>query len=75
MSVAHEEEFVMDGTVVESLPNSMYRVELESGGRILAHVSGKVRMHFIRIVPGDNVRVELGPYDMTRGRITHRSNS
>ena len=61
-----------EGTVVEPLPNAMFRVELESGHRVLAHVSGKMRMNFIRILPGDRVKVELSPYDLTRGRITYR---
>lgn len=62
----------VQGTVVEPLPNGMFRVELENGHRVLAHVSGKIRMHFIRILPGDKVTVELSPYDLTRGRITYR---
>ena len=62
----------VEGTVVEPLPNAMFRVELENGHRVLAHVSGKMRMHFIRILPGDQVRVELSPYDLTRGRIMYR---
>jgi translation initiation factor IF-1 len=62
----------VQGTVVEPLPNGMFRVELENGHRVLAHVSGKIRMHFIRILPGDRVTVELSPYDLTRGRITYR---
>ena len=62
----------MEGTVVEPLPNAMFRVELENGHRVLAHVSGKMRMNFIRILPGDKVKVELSPYDLTRGRITYR---
>ncbi len=62
----------VDGIVVEPLPNAMFRVELEGGHRVLAHISGKMRMHFIRILPGDNVKVELSPYDLTRGRITSR---
>ncbi|MEE9274364.1 MAG: translation initiation factor IF-1 [bacterium] len=62
----------MDGVVVEPLPNAMFRVELEGGPKVLAHISGKMRMHFIRILPGDNVKVELSPYDLTRGRITSR---
>ena len=60
------------GTVVESLPNTMFRVELKNGLKVLAHVSGKIRMNFIRILPGDRVLVELSPYDLTRGRITYR---
>ena len=63
---------MLEGTIVESLPNAMFRVELESGHRVLAHVSGKMRMNFIRILPGDRVKVELSPYDLTRGRITYR---
>ena len=67
-----EDAIEVEGTVVEPLPNAMFRVELESGHRVLAHVSGKMRMNFIRILPGDRVRVELSPYDLTRGRITYR---
>jgi translation initiation factor IF-1 len=62
----------VEGTVVEALPNAMFRVELENKHVILAHVSGKMRMHFIRILPGDRVAVELSPYDLSRGRITYR---
>ncbi len=62
----------VEGTVVEPLPNAMFRVELKNGVKILAHVSGKIRMNFIRILPGDRVLVELSPYDLTRGRITYR---
>jgi len=62
----------VEGTVVEALPNAMFRVELENKHVILAHVSGKMRMHFIRILPGDRVAVELSPYDLGRGRITYR---
>ncbi len=62
----------VEGTVVEPLPNAMFRVELKNGHRILAHVSGKIRMNFIRILPGDRVLVELSPYDLSRGRITYR---
>ena len=62
----------VEGTVVEPLPNAMFRVELKSGVKILAHISGKIRMSFIRILPGDRVLVELSPYDLTRGRITYR---
>ncbi len=62
----------VEGTVVEALPNAMFRVELENKHVILAHVSGKMRMHFIRILPGDRVAVELSPYDLMRGRITYR---
>ena len=62
-----------DGTVVEACPNALFRVELENGHQVLAHVSGKMRVHFIRILPGDKVKVELSPYDLTRGRIVYRS--
>lgn len=62
----------IEGTVQESLPNAMFRVELENNMTILAHISGKIRKHFIRILPGDKVKVELSPYDLTRGRITYR---
>ena len=62
----------LEGTVVESLPNAMFKVELENGHEILAHISGKMRMHYIRILPGDRVTVELSPYDLSRGRITYR---
>lgn len=67
-----EEGIVVEGKVSETLPNAMFRVELENGHKVLAHVSGKMRMHFIRILPGDAVTVELSPYDLTRGRITRR---
>ncbi len=70
--MAKEEGISVEGTVVESLPNAMFRVELENQHVVLAHVSGKMRMHFIRILPGDKVTVELSPYDLTRGRITYR---
>ena len=62
----------VEGTVVEPLPNAMFRVELANGHRVLAHISGKMRMHYIRILPGDRVVVELSPYDLNRGRITYR---
>ena len=62
----------VEGTVSEALPNAMFRVELNTGHKVLAHVSGKIRLHFIRILPGDKVKVELSPYDLTRGRITYR---
>ncbi|HXL04766.1 MAG: translation initiation factor IF-1 [Firmicutes bacterium] len=62
----------VEGTVIEALPNAMFRVELENGHRVLAHVSGKMRMNFIRILPGDKVTMELSPYDLSRGRITYR---
>jgi translation initiation factor IF-1 len=62
----------VEGTVVEPLPNAMFRVELANGHKVLAHISGKMRMHYIRILPGDRVVVELSPYDLNRGRITYR---
>ncbi len=62
----------VEGTVVEPLPNAMFRVELDNGHKVLAHISGKMRMNYIRILPGDKVTVELSPYDLTRGRITYR---
>jgi translation initiation factor IF-1 len=67
-----EETIQVEGKVVEPLPNALFRVELENGHRVLAHVSGKMRMHFIRILPGDKVTVELSPYDLSRGRIVYR---
>ncbi len=67
-----EEPILVEGKVVEALPNAMFRVELDNGHKVLAHVSGKMRMNFIRILPGDRVSVELSPYDLTRGRITFR---
>ena len=63
----------VEGTVTETLPNAMFRVKLDNGHRVLAHISGKMRMHFIKILPGDKVLVELSPYDLTRGRIVYRS--
>ena len=63
---------MMEGKVLEPLPNAMFRVELDNGHEVLAHISGKMRMHYIRILPGDRVQVELTPYDLTRGRITYR---
>ncbi|MCK5533573.1 translation initiation factor IF-1 [bacterium] len=68
-----EEKIEVEGKVLETLPNAMFRVELENGHKVLAHISGKIRMHFIRILPGDKVKVELSPYDLTRGRITYRT--
>ncbi len=68
-----EEAIVVEGKVVEPLPNTMFRVELENGHRVLAHISGKMRMNYIRILPGDKVTVELSPYDLSRGRIVYRS--
>ena len=67
-----EEAIEVEGIVVEPLPNAMFRVELENGHKVLAHVSGKIRMNFIRILPGDRVKIELSPYDLSRGRITYR---
>lgn len=72
MSMQKEQPIEVEGTVVESLPNAMFRVELKSKHVILAHVSGKMRMNFIRILPGDRVKLEMSPYDLTRGRITYR---
>jgi translation initiation factor IF-1 len=71
--MAKEEPIKVEGKVVETLPNAMFRVELENKHKILAHISGKMRMHFIKILPGDTVTVELSPYDLSRGRITYRS--
>ncbi|GMU91270.1 MAG TPA: translation initiation factor IF-1 [Candidatus Hydrogenedentes bacterium] len=67
-----EDAIEVEGTVVEPLPNAMFRVELKNGHKVLAHISGKMRMNFIRILPGDRVKVEMSPYDLTRGRITYR---
>ena len=67
-----EDVIEVQGTVTETLPNAMFRVQVESGHKILAHISGKMRMHFIRILPGDRVTVQLSPYDLARGRITYR---
>lgn len=67
-----EEPITVEGKVLETLPNAMFRVELASGHKVLAHVSGKMRMNFIRILPGDTVTLELSPYDLSRGRITRR---
>ncbi len=71
--MAKEDLIEVTGTVIEPLPNAMFRVELENGHKVLAHISGKMRMNFIRILPGDKVTIELSPYDLTRGRITYRS--
>jgi len=71
-SVAKKDAIEVEGAVVEPLPNAMFRVELDNGHRVLAHISGKMRMHYIRILPGDRVLVELSPYDLTRGRIVYR---
>lgn len=71
-NLAKEEAVEVEATVIEPLPNAMFKVELENGHTVLAHISGKMRKHFIRILPGDQVRVELSPYDLTRGRIVYR---
>ena len=70
--MAKQEGVTVEGTVVEALPNAMFRVKLENDHKVLAHISGKMRMYFIKILPGDKVTVELSPYDLTRGRITYR---
>ena len=71
--MAKEDVLELEGTVVETLPNAMFKVELENWHQILAHISGKLRMNFIKILPGDRVKIEMSPYDLTRGRITWRS--
>jgi translation initiation factor IF-1 len=71
--MAKEEAIKVEGVVLETLPNAMFKVELENKHLVLAHISGKMRMHFIKILPGDKVTVELSPYDLSRGRITYRS--
>ncbi len=73
--MAKKESIEVEGTILEALPNAMFRVELANGHRVLAHVSGKIRLNFIRILPGDRVLVDLSPYDLTRGRITYRMRS
>lgn len=70
--MAKEDAIEVQGKILETLPNAMFRVELDNGHRVLAHISGKMRMHYIKILPGDRVTVELSPYDLTRGRITYR---
>jgi translation initiation factor IF-1 len=70
--MAKEEAITVDGKVLEPLPNAMFRVELDNGHKVLAHISGKMRMHFIKILPGDRVTIELSPYDLNRGRIVYR---
>ena len=72
MIMSKEEAIEVEGTVLEPLPNAMFKVELDNGHKILAHISGKMRMHFIKILSGDKVKVQLSPYDLTRGRITYR---
>jgi translation initiation factor IF-1 len=71
--MAKEDLIEVEGVVREALPNARFKVELENGHEVLAHVSGKIRMHFIRILPGDTVKLELSPYDLTKGRITYRN--
>ncbi|HDM76273.1 MAG TPA: translation initiation factor IF-1 [Deltaproteobacteria bacterium] len=71
--MAKEEPIEVEGTVIETLPNAMFRVELDNGHKVLAHISGKMRMHFIKILPGDRVTLELSTYDLSRGRIIYRS--
>ncbi len=71
--MAKDDVLELEGTVVENLPNAMFKVELENGHQVLAHISGKLRMNFIKILPGDRVTLEMSPYDLTRGRITWRS--
>ncbi len=70
--MSKEDVIEIEGKVLETLPNAMFRVELDNGHKILAHISGKMRMHFIRILPGDRVTVELSPYDLSRGRVIYR---
>ncbi len=70
--MAKEETIQVEGKVIETLPNAMFKVELDNGHVVLAHISGKMRMHFIKILPGDKVTLQLSPYDLTRGRITYR---
>ena len=71
--MSKEDAIEVEGTVLETLPNAMFRVELDNGHKVLAHISGKMRMHYIRILPGDRVKVELSPYDLTRGRVVYRA--
>ena len=70
--MAKQDNIKVDGTILETLPNAYFKVELENGHKVLAHISGKMRMHFIKILPGDKVTVELSPYDLSRGRIVYR---
>ena len=67
-----EKNIEVDGTILETLPNAMFKVKLDNGHQVLAHISGKMRMHYIKILPGDKVKLELSPYDLTKGRITYR---
>lgn len=71
-TVAKEEKIQVEGEVIDALPNAMFRVRLENNHEMVAHISGKMRMHYIRILPGDRVTVEISPYDLTKGRITYR---
>ena len=73
--MAKEDALEVEGVVIETLPNAMFRVELENGHRVLGHISGKMRKHFIKILPGDKVIIELSPYDLSRGRIVYRANN
>ena len=70
--MAKDDVIVIDGKVIEALPNAMFRVELDNGHEVLCHISGKMRMHYIKILPGDKVKVEITPYSLDKGRITHR---
>ncbi|HKZ72071.1 MAG TPA: translation initiation factor IF-1 [Nitrospirota bacterium] len=70
--MSKEESIEVQGTIMETLPNAMFKVTLDNGHKVLAHISGKMRMHFIKILPGDKVTIELSPYDLSRGRITYR---
>jgi len=73
MDISKKEGIIeAEGTILEALPNAMFRVELENGHKLLAHISGKMRMHYIKILPGDTVKVEISPYDLSKGRITYR---
>ena len=71
--MSKEDVIELEGTVLEALPNAMFRVELSNGHKVLAHISGRIRMHYIKILPGDKVTIEFSPYDLTRGRITYRA--
>ncbi len=73
--MSKEEGIIVEGTIIDTLPNAMFRVALENGHSVLAHISGKMRKYFIRILPGDKVQIELSPYDLSRGRIVHRMKS
>lgn len=73
--MAKEDAIEVEGTIVEPLPNAMFQIQLDNGHRVLAHISGKMRMHYIKILPGDRVTVELSPYDLSRGRVTFRNKS